>query len=939
MRESNFAFPAQNRACVCITSQLYDRRALDTNVPLPLYNSLSHLTYLTSTSPRIREIMTMDGGLERLVRILHEFCLCPPPPQNDAILYGLSSPSAHPPKLVPTLNPKLYDKQAAYRFSLAFQSVVNIGVRGSEQIRGRVVQAGTLEVVGCILEAWLASKGFAVGPSTSAGGMHRETREQRLARRAAHAEQKQREQAAALARALQRQVAGTDRTIRTERTVQTPEEDLMDVEPSTSGRRPSSRDTDTSTEPSSNTTPAGSNTPTGSVIVPAQARDRSGTIIARPVWDQASTQATTNGHHRGRTLRARPSALPTDAPTTSHSTDNSRPETETEDDGDIDMDVTRDSDAPISGASSPERRHPSPDASTVRETANHPRRAVGIVSDTVPPAAGASLDMNTDAHIIISDQAVPVDGVDVADGIVSLETNDDFAMGAPPGAPGAINGPPRADHTAAGERTPRAGTITLPMTTPTPVPPLPPAARARGAEAGATPERARGGQTPNGRTAGTTTSHHHHHHRDSESGPYRDEDVLLALQLLAYLSKYPHVRQAFYKQRPSFHPATLQQDPNNANEEWWKSQASSSSSKQAAAAVPAKETNAFMKAFNSATGRGKEKEKEKATATPGISPASSSSSTVVGSSTSQPRMTNVFSLVERFTYRPSSSELEGPNPPPTLPPEIQYWAGVIMRNACRKDDQQGGIRQCANMMCGKWESFPREFAKCRRCRKAKYCGKECQSIAWSEGHRFWCSAKDNDDDADRDNQGESSRAGGSGSGSGSNNRAERRAAREQERAARMEARVAEEYSGSRAPSRTVAVPEAIAAAAVTATPTQAGDASRHRAQAAVSGNWSFSPLTIRRPRMRADDGAANPNEPQDARSISIRYRGANGTTTVPVNGAADVELPPEVRQQLQQLLQGQRTDEQQRPNSPAGAAPLEDTGASGDNGDEPMVIG
>ena len=26
MRESNFAFPAQNRACVCISSQLYDRR-------------------------------------------------------------------------------------------------------------------------------------------------------------------------------------------------------------------------------------------------------------------------------------------------------------------------------------------------------------------------------------------------------------------------------------------------------------------------------------------------------------------------------------------------------------------------------------------------------------------------------------------------------------------------------------------------------------------------------------------------------------------------------------------------------------------------------------------------------------------------------------------------------------------------------------------------
>lgn len=96
-----------------------------------------------------------------------------------------------------------------------------------------------------------------------------------------------------------------------------------------------------------------------------------------------------------------------------------------------------------------------------------------------------------------------------------------------------------------------------------------------------------------------------------------------------------------------------------------------------------------------------------------------------------------------------------------------------MRNACRKDESRGGIRQCANsefpslssfdfvlslsgltltrpflylVLCGRWESRPREFAKCRRCRKAKYCGKECQSTAWSEGHRFWCSAKDGDEE-------------------------------------------------------------------------------------------------------------------------------------------------------------------------------------------------
>lgn len=54
------------------------------------------------------------------------------------------------------------------------------------------------------------------------------------------------------------------------------------------------------------------------------------------------------------------------------------------------------------------------------------------------------------------------------------------------------------------------------------------------------------------------------------------------------------------------------------------------------------------------------------------------------------------------------------------------------------------------MICGKWETYPREFAKCRRCRKAKYCGKECQSTAWSEGHRFWCSAKEGDDEETAD---------------------------------------------------------------------------------------------------------------------------------------------------------------------------------------------
>jgi hypothetical protein len=92
------------------------------------------------------KIMVMDGGLERLVRMLHDFCIYPPPPESPALLYGLLPPNYYPPKPVPTLIPKSFDKHAAYWFSLAqvaFQCIVSTGVWGSELIRSRVVQAGT----------------------------------------------------------------------------------------------------------------------------------------------------------------------------------------------------------------------------------------------------------------------------------------------------------------------------------------------------------------------------------------------------------------------------------------------------------------------------------------------------------------------------------------------------------------------------------------------------------------------------------------------------------------------------------------------------------------------------------------------------------------------------------------------------------------------------
>lgn len=369
----------------------------------------------------------------------------------------------------------------------------------------------------------------------------------------------------------------------------------------------------------------------------------------------------------------------------SGSTDTSQPDTETEDGGDVDIDQDRgDDDSPSPGRP----------ASQSHRT----RRAVVIVSDA-PPAA--PLDVNADAHIIINDAqggVVGGDGVGVEDGIVSLEPNDDFALGAPPGAPGAIDegGPLRRETTlterrnrAAPDATPRAGPMDLPMTT-APTPTGRAGRRGQDVTVNNTPTTARGthrgrGGDTNATTTpmGRTSSHNHHHHRDVDSGPYRDEDVLLSLQLLAYLSKYPHVRQAFYKPRSTFHPASVNLPHARSGQ-----QSAAGPSTVRNSSIPAKESHGFFRAFSSAASRGKGKA------------SSSSHSPAAHLAPSSNRHTNVFSLVERFTFRPSSTETDLPNPPPKLPPEIQYWAGVIMRNACRKDESRGGIRQCANSKFG-----------------------------------------------------------------------------------------------------------------------------------------------------------------------------------------------------------------------------------------------
>ncbi|KAF9139394.1 hypothetical protein BG015_002049 [Linnemannia schmuckeri] len=403
MREPNFSFPGQNRAAICITSSIYDRRALDCTDYIPIINTLTNLAYLTGSTPTIREYITRDGGLERLVTILK--------------------------------NTKVNDRKNGLKWTLAFQCVVNIGVRGTEHIRKRVVQAGMVPVIVNVLESF-----FAVLKSVSD-----ENERRRLLRRAEAAQQQ-----------------------------------------------------------------------------------------SQPLITDGDTNA--------------PMLTQTHSTTTQ----------------------------PFGGPMTEETRHLQQD-SGLDNSNDSSSSAHSSASITAPSLASTSTSVTTGS---------------IAPSTANLPTV------------------PSAQH---------------PVHYPHSVP-----------EAGQAAQDA--SHLEDGRSIAQDGA-------TGEARPqqffYREDDILHSLQLLAYLSKYPSLRSSFHTESGS----------------------------------------------------------------------------------------NVFAIVEKFTHR-------------TMHPlEIQYWAGVIMRNACRKDDTRKGIRQCAYTGCGKWETKPREFAKCRRCRKAKYCSKQCQSKAWNEGHRWWCIEK------------------------------------------------------------------------------------------------------------------------------------------------------------------------------------------------------
>ena len=576
---------------------------------LPLVNSLTHLSYLTATSARIRESLSSDGGLERLVRILQNCANPTAPPTSLADVKGkgpllpkrkarkspfkafadydllpsldelrdlqggdaaetlLSLLPSLPQTSLPSnlhLPPSLKARHLLYTYTLAFQCIVNIGVRGSEAIRTRVVEAGALEVVVHVLERYLE-----------------EIERKRVKNQVDWHKAEQ-------ARIAQAQLQEVQAMMEGGRQQQQSGEEVVVV-----------------VDTSSPVVPA----------APTPTRPR----LTRINIVAASSSSAADG-------LAPPSRVQT--PDTILSTD--------------DASLTGDDNGSSSGQETEEIT-----MSTSASEAVEVRMAIkaegsrsagqGEAGETAPIVAAT--DDNGD--VTMSGPSSPVEERSEAEIEGGTSGQEEERQPTPrsavqPGLPPA----PASTH-----RTPRAAESRGP----------------RHPHPSASPLDSSPPLAPEGQLY------------------FRDEDVLLALQLLAYLSKYPHVREVFHC--PSSSPSSGSSSCDSDCEE-----------------------DSTMNPTSFARSH------------PLI----------------RPHSVNIFSLVELFTHRPPSDDPFTPR----LSNEVQYWACTIMRNACRKDEQRGGIRQCANMNCGKWEQYAREFAKCRRCRRAKYCSVRFSLPLLSPLHRY-----------------------------------------------------------------------------------------------------------------------------------------------------------------------------------------------------------
>ena len=621
MREVNFSIPNVNKASVGITTALYDRRALDCTSTLPLINSLNHLAYLTTSSARIRDILTVDGGVERLVCILKA---------------GRSK-----------------DMMDMWKWNLAFQCVVNIGVRGSENVRTRVVEADMVPVIATILDNYLQ----VVDKCREKAEVEAKRNAQRSSCNGSHVSRSREHKATSFCNRTERgNTSSEHRSSRrqapppsieiplpfppSQRTADPAAMDITPTGPHFAVTSPPDRTTFTRQHHHHHRSQDGrphfhsfqiNGPPRFTAIQPlataVPSMDRADGFGLRPVRDIDRLPSMVPGLHSGITSQPESPTTPNPLPQ-----------------------LRSPSVRPLSGTIGRIRRRPS---------IRHQRSMSGESDD-----ANAD-DVTSDASAGPENAVEPL--VDIRPG----EMDDrDSMLGAVDPTLGltAANASETQDVVETFNITHRSvvdGSIINPTPNPAGTPlTISPAVPTATHVTPAMP---------------TTNYSRYLLDRPAVAGVLvampRDEDVLMSLQLLAYVSKYCNLRSYF----------------------------------QNSHLVPklkiGKELSLLdghMLGVQSAAGEEAEEEYL------------------------VPDDYNIFPLVEKFTVRHHSTDM-------------QYWAGVVMRNLCRKDDARGGTRQCAYYQCGKWEEYTRQFAKCRRCRRTKYCSKECQKSAWVY-HRHWCVA-------------------------------------------------------------------------------------------------------------------------------------------------------------------------------------------------------
>ncbi|PWN98297.1 hypothetical protein FA09DRAFT_24768 [Tilletiopsis washingtonensis] len=871
MRESNFSNAAQNKACVTVSATLYDRRAIDCTATLPLINSLNHLAYLTSTSPRIREMVTVDGGLERLIRILRQV---PKAPSAAAARAGAGSK----------------ELQACWKWSLAFQCVINIGVRGSESVRTRVVEAGMVPITVRVLENYLRAMDMAREERKRDAHQSR-SRTERRSVEGQHAEAYARAEGDEARRLSTRRGALRDGAAAAlfasmavgERGAEAnaapalgdgaaPAQQLRYVQPVASPvpaslrqRRSSTRETAPSTDDSYPDLGSGDSSSMPMEVETRPTTPAEGDEVLGAGEASYMRAGSSDRRHEGASATGMPVAVPmpilSDMPSGPMDSDDAES---------LHVDVSPSTSASstmpasvesIEGAA--QRTAPMSRSGTLTNVSSVEDFAAasgsgsegadetdpfGDEDDSEMDAAEASsaaameeieerqtprpirraLAPLTEAelHTIATPrwhapthESIPVQRQETVTpaqvrssrGTSAItprnlqqhhEHQQQLQMHAAHQHPHAAQ-PQQPHHhhhhhhqsaahaetreqrherherqrqqaRAAAAQAAAAAAQMDPTVTPEEQrqlearrayyqaqlmhqqqrhalaqqqqqrqsQPAPDAAAQQALEAQRQRREQRAmlaGDVPMQTREVETHSPVQHRHRHRAADPeapltarpsprpanvhshrgsglltgrgiaegemiYREEEVLLSLQLLAYLSKYGHVRALMHNPELSGRP-----EPGSVEE--------------------------LTSLFGLRSGP--------------VEPPQ-----VESWSPDMPVRANVFAITERYTIRSSRSSVNQATHG-KLAAEIQYWAGVIMRNACRKDELRGGVRQCANMQCGKWETYPREFAKCRRCRKCKYCSKQCQSKGWQAGHRFWCSSRMEEAEAARQRSGPS----------------------------------------------------------------------------------------------------------------------------------------------------------------------------------------